>query len=220
MHFSSSAWNYADHGQPYSPGYPPSPAQSYASAPNAPPYPAISEYSTPHYYSRTVQRQVFQPLQSPTSSTKYSDAQEKPRALLAALRAHQVQTQESKPEKKKKKKWADAPMLPPYNHSERCPESKVHYVRDAAEADRAIDELRAAVRADPLHNQIIGFDLEWKPRFKKGQPENPVALVQLASRDVIVLAQVTAMSRELFSTKERKKVIHIVTRGFSLYLFG
>lgn len=35
----------------------------------------------------------------------------------------------------------------------------------------------------------VGFDLEWDPTFVKGQPENPVALIQLACRDRITLIQ-------------------------------
>jgi len=100
--------------------------------------------------------------------------------------------QPSKPQEKKKKK-PEISNLPPYSYLERSPKSKVIYVRTAGEADRAIVALRAALKTDPAHNQILGFDLEWKPKFKKGQPENPVALVQLASRNLIVLAQVSAM---------------------------
>lgn len=35
----------------------------------------------------------------------------------------------------------------------------------------------------------IGFDMEWDPTFSKGRPENPVALIQLASRTRIALIQ-------------------------------
>ncbi|KAF8078279.1 ribonuclease H-like domain-containing protein [Lyophyllum atratum] len=39
----------------------------------------------------------------------------------------------------------------------------------------------------------VGFDLEWKPTFTKNTPENPVALVQLANQDTILLIQISAM---------------------------
>jgi len=41
---------------------------------------------------------------------------------------------------------------------------------------------------------VIGFDLEWKPNFTKGHTENPVALIQLASADTIVLLHIAKWS--------------------------
>ena len=41
----------------------------------------------------------------------------------------------------------------------------------------------------------IGFDLEWRPTFRKGQPENRVALVQLATADTVILLHVHFMTR-------------------------
>ncbi|KZV87217.1 hypothetical protein EXIGLDRAFT_723974 [Exidia glandulosa HHB12029] len=38
-----------------------------------------------------------------------------------------------------------------------------------------------------------GFDIEWRPNYAAGMPENRVALVQIASREVVLLAQVIAM---------------------------
>jgi hypothetical protein len=45
-----------------------------------------------------------------------------------------------------------------------------------------------------LPQGLLGFDLEWKPNFRKGQQENPVALVQLATHDTVLLLQISAMS--------------------------
>ncbi|KAJ3514611.1 hypothetical protein NLJ89_g2283 [Agrocybe chaxingu] len=44
-----------------------------------------------------------------------------------------------------------------------------------------------------LWDDILGFDLEWKPNFVKGGRENRTALVQLANRDTILLVQISAM---------------------------
>ncbi|KAF8559334.1 ribonuclease H-like protein [Imleria badia] len=41
----------------------------------------------------------------------------------------------------------------------------------------------------------IGFDLEWRPNFRKGQPENRVALVQLATADTVILLHIHHMTQ-------------------------
>ncbi|KAH7915103.1 ribonuclease H-like domain-containing protein [Hygrophoropsis aurantiaca] len=41
----------------------------------------------------------------------------------------------------------------------------------------------------------LGFDLEWRPNYKKGQAENPVALVQLSNPTTILLIQVSSMQK-------------------------
>lgn len=48
-----------------------------------------------------------------------------------------------------------------------------------------------------LRGSVLGFDLEWRPTFKKGYPRNPVALVQLADENAMVLIQVSAMQGNL-----------------------
>lgn len=40
----------------------------------------------------------------------------------------------------------------------------------------------------------VGFDLEWRPSFVKGEPEHPVALIQIATRDDVYLFQISTMS--------------------------
>lgn len=62
--------------------------------------------------------------------------------------------------------------------------AKLLYIRDHQQANEEISELNAT---------ILGFDLEWKPNFYKGNQENPVALVQLANYDTILLLQISAM---------------------------
>ena len=58
------------------------------------------------------------------------------------------------------------------------------YIRDHARANQELSNLNVTV---------LGFDLEWKPIFYKGGKENPVALVQLASYDSVLLLQISAM---------------------------
>src|SRR5277367_4134934 len=41
----------------------------------------------------------------------------------------------------------------------------------------------------------LGFDLEWRPNFKKGGKKNPVALVQIANAQFVFLVQISAMAR-------------------------
>ncbi|KAI0047676.1 ribonuclease H-like protein [Auriscalpium vulgare] len=76
------------------------------------------------------------------------------------------------------------PTFPTYTWRNFAPNAQLLYLRDAEDADRALALLDAPV---------VGLDLEWRPNFKPGLPENPVALVQLASEDKILLIQVSAM---------------------------
>ena len=72
----------------------------------------------------------------------------------------------------------------PYSWRTFEPQPSFEYITDC---DRA-DEVLAA-----LQPCAFGFDVEWKPVFAKGQPENKVALIQLANDEVIYLLQVSAM---------------------------
>lgn len=58
------------------------------------------------------------------------------------------------------------------------------YLRDHARANHELSKLDVSV---------LGFDLEWKPIYYRGAKENPVALVQLASNDTVLLLQISAM---------------------------
>lgn len=44
-------------------------------------------------------------------------------------------------------------------------------------------------------SSLLGFDLEWRPNFLKGSPENRTALIQLANEKAIVLFQVGALPK-------------------------
>jgi hypothetical protein len=39
----------------------------------------------------------------------------------------------------------------------------------------------------------VGFDIEWRPNFRKNGIENPVALVQLADKARVLLIHVSVM---------------------------
>ncbi|KZS91589.1 ribonuclease H-like protein [Sistotremastrum niveocremeum HHB9708] len=47
----------------------------------------------------------------------------------------------------------------------------------------------------PGRRGVIGLDIEWKPMFTKGAPLNPVALVQLADPEYVVIVQLSFMWR-------------------------
>ncbi|KAI9512325.1 ribonuclease H-like domain-containing protein [Russula earlei] len=68
---------------------------------------------------------------------------------------------------------------------------------------------RMMTRPSPL---IVGLDFEWRPTFVAGTPENPIALVQLASEEEILLVHVSAMKafptglRDLLESGSCRKV--------------
>ncbi|KZT67596.1 ribonuclease H-like protein [Daedalea quercina L-15889] len=94
-----------------------------------------------------------------------------------------------------------APAWPLYSWREKAPNARLVYTRDADEANAEIEKLRPG----PL-----GLDMEWKPCFSVGELPHPVALVQLANDEVILLIQVRAMSK--FPEKLRELL------GSSLYV--
>ncbi|KAJ6501715.1 ribonuclease H-like domain-containing protein [Mycena vitilis] len=59
------------------------------------------------------------------------------------------------------------------------------YITDPDQADAELLEFRGP----------CGIDIEWKPNFIKGQRENPVALVQLANSETILLLHICHMKR-------------------------
>jgi hypothetical protein len=71
-----------------------------------------------------------------------------------------------------------------YSWKQYSPAARLVYIRDPNELEQELSRLQPG----PL-----GFDLEWKPNYVKGGMENPVALVQLASIDLVLLIQLTAM---------------------------
>ncbi|KAI8139973.1 ribonuclease H-like domain-containing protein [Fennellomyces sp. T-0311] len=43
------------------------------------------------------------------------------------------------------------------------------------------------------NEHVFGLDMEWQPQFKKGQPQNRVALIQICGHDTILLFQVAKL---------------------------
>jgi hypothetical protein len=83
-----------------------------------------------------------------------------------------------------------------YNHT-RCISSQPCSKQDKANAPRQVyvtttDQAEAELST---FNGPCGIDIEWKPTFVKGQPENPVALIQLANADKILLLHLCHMKR-------------------------
>lgn len=79
-----------------------------------------------------------------------------------------------------------AMAAPRYSWKSYSPSPAHHYVRNPTLADHYIHTL--------FTHGPCGLDIEWKPNFRKGEQENPVALVQLATLDTVLLIQVSAMS--------------------------
>lgn len=81
----------------------------------------------------------------------------------------------------------EPPSRPPpttrYSWRNIHPQAKLHYIRNVEQANAQIKLLQGPV----------GFDLEWRPSFRKGEPEHPVSLVQLANNETILLIQISAM---------------------------
>ena len=82
-------------------------------------------------------------------------------------------------------KGVKGPPLPMYSWRAKSPNARLVYTRDADEANAELEKLQPG----PL-----GFDMEWKPNTVVGQTPNPVALVQLANDEMVILVQVSAMT--------------------------
>ncbi|KAH9060831.1 ribonuclease H-like domain-containing protein [Lactarius vividus] len=95
----------------------------------------------------------------------------------------------------------------PYDWRAFTANAQLHYIRTEDTANECI--ARIASRPSPL---AVGLDLEWRPTFTSGRRENPIALVQLACDDEILLVQVSAMPafpsglRDLLESAESVKV--------------
>ena len=116
---------------------------------------------------------------------------------------------------------APEPPTVPYSWQKFVPRPTLHYITSQDEANLKVSELKPGP---------FGFDLEWKPTFIKGQPQNRVALVQLANNETILLIQVSAMrsntiplSQLCWSPNSRCRLPgepQRTVRGFCLYQGG
>jgi hypothetical protein len=87
----------------------------------------------------------------------------------------------------------DEPSFPLLEYTQR-----VHYIRSVEQANVELGYLLTPTSDGSSHRQL-GFDLEWKPTWISGHPENPVALVQLADEHNVFLVQVSAMEKSTLS---------------------
>lgn len=115
-------------------------------------------------------------MAEPSTSTSTSEAGE----LTAILGAPAQQDEKPAPAQEPKR---PEPTVP-YSWRTFRPPINFEYITDCNRADEVLAILEPCA---------FGFDVEWKPVYQKGQPENKVALIQLANDEVIYLLQVSAM---------------------------
>ncbi|THH12881.1 hypothetical protein EW146_g7286 [Bondarzewia mesenterica] len=77
---------------------------------------------------------------------------------------------------------------PIFQWSSFFPDAQMLYIQDAERANLEVSRLQS------LHPDItVGFDLEWKPNYRRGELERPAALIQIGCESVVLLIQVSAM---------------------------
>lgn len=98
-----------------------------------------------------------------------------------------------------------AQQHPVYSWRGQHPHCRVVYLRDVAAVERELSV--------PFVGHV-GFDLEWRPNYVKGQQENPVAVVQLAGADRILLIQISAMTSAFTLFFVKHESLTTVRQGF------
>lgn len=81
-------------------------------------------------------------------------------------------------------KKPERPVWPTYSWRSKGTHANLIYIRNCEHANIVLDRFKKSP---------VGFDLEWRPNYTKGQLENPVALCQLSNDEEILLVQVSAM---------------------------
>lgn len=59
-----------------------------------------------------------------------------------------------------------------------CP-TRPWLIRDIEDAERMVAKILKLAEAAEPKDRVLGFDIEWRPTFQAGQPENPPAIVQV-----------------------------------------
>lgn len=90
-----------------------------------------------------------------------------------------------------------------YDFKDYNPHVQVLYIRSLEQAKTALERLS---KSGPF-----GFDIEWRPTYKKGAPENPVALIQLADDQHVLLFQVSCMRGIHSSVNQNRPYLIFVT---------
>ena len=70
------------------------------------------------------------------------------------------------------------------------PNAQLHYIRTEDTANECVARIVSRPRPGAL---TIGLDFEWRPTFTAGRRENPIALVQIACDEEILLVHVSAI---------------------------
>lgn len=87
--------------------------------------------------------------------------------------------------------------LPYYTYKERTPNARLFYIWEASKADEYLGKSSLCSPNINEDNKIcIGFDMEWVPQRRPRQPQNPVALIQIATEFEIFLLQIIKMDSE------------------------
>jgi len=104
------------------------------------------------------------------------------------------------------------PRTPPppivYSWKEKNPRANLFYLRDASQTDLILATLNLQ---GPL-----GLDIEWKPIFVKSARENPVALLQLANAERVLLIQLSCMQSFPAKLRELLEDPDIVKTGVGI----
>ena len=98
------------------------------------------------------------------------------------------------PRKKRKRKVPPPCGLPCYSYLERTPNAQLYYIWETHEANIVLERSSLCSQNISGKNRVyMGFDMEWAPVHQKGVPQNPVALIQLATEYEIFLLQIYRM---------------------------
>lgn len=100
-----------------------------------------------------------------------------------------------------------APVYELYSWRSKSPNARLVYIRNVHTAN---------VEVARLAHGPLGFDMEWKPIYNKGQAENPVSLIQLANSETILLIQISAMPRFPEGLKELLSDPRVVKAGVGI----
>lgn len=107
-------------------------------------------------------------------------------------------------------------LLPGLPKATLPPQFEVHYISTREQSEYHASQLLAFLRTEldyraapstsqhqahsgpcecPSGPLVLGFDLEWRPSFIKGQPQNPVALLQLSTDKFAYLFQIVRWAK-------------------------
>ncbi|KAK7064521.1 exonuclease domain-containing protein, partial [Favolaschia claudopus] len=104
-----------------------------------------------------------------------------PHSVLPARRMQSIHTPSSPPPAPENPQPQPTTL---YSWSNAHPSIRQVYITDTEVAQQELSTFSGP----------CGIDFEWKPVFRKGQAENPIALIQLANKEAILLIHIHHMS--------------------------